>query len=34
MKVEEDRPVEAKNFETASGATIEVKVPVKKWLSN
>jgi hypothetical protein len=29
MKVEEDRPVEAKNFETASGATVEVKVPVK-----
>jgi hypothetical protein len=29
MKVEEDRPVEAKNFETASGATVEVRVPVK-----
>jgi hypothetical protein len=29
VKVEEDRSVEAKNFETASGTTIEVKVPVK-----
>jgi hypothetical protein len=29
MKVEGDRPVETKNFETASGATVEVKVPVK-----
>jgi hypothetical protein len=29
VKVEEDRPIEAKNFETASGSTVEVKVPVK-----
>jgi hypothetical protein len=29
MKVEEDRPVEAKNFETASGTTVKLEVPTK-----
>jgi hypothetical protein len=29
VKVEENRPSEAKNFETASGTTVEVKVPAK-----